>query len=783
MSAGRRALRLGVGSVHLLTGGVLRTPAFRYAAAKFVATGLLLLTAFWRALIPGGLVGATWTIALSATGAMLLANLLAKWRLKPAARAYRDAFGNPLLMVLSLTGVAIPLATGLALPFIRRFVPTVATYAVSHRSLLALVTVACFVLFTSITALSYRYGSGKRRAAQVAIAPALAAVFGGTVTAWNDVAGVAHRKDGSFFISPVPAGAFTQPLASAAKIAQILPQYAIAEFSTPQQITLLPIDQVDGELHRRESQAGSEGLIVATERITDTAARSENTRLRLTPGVTGGGAGTLSMLAADAGQSLVEFQPENRLAFFATVPPVVLSLRTRFAEALRLESTPWSIELEVEMAPNPDGGDDRIEVVRMIRGGAALGLGVEKRLAILRDLVLVVPGGGSGWTVHDDPVTAAVTLSYGKPLQLPKQVSMESLLPTAIRPDQWNQLTLGLGANGERVGINLQYGPHTLISGPVGSGKTVALLQLAASALSTGHQIVLIDPTKAGLDFLKIRPFCSVWAVTLQDAQAAIEAVYEEGQRRKGLLQKYEEVKWSDLPAAVRMAENIHPTTVIIDEFMALALQEPVPKLDRDHPLVLVANERNSARAILLANVGSIARELRFSGIFLALAMQRADAGQLAGFGEVRSNLSSALQLAAPGKVPASETLRMVFPGESTAEAARVLADLDDGHSRGLAVIGAEGGSVQGFRVGYAPAREMPELLQSIGVEPAVKWIVKPTASSNPEPWRRRKVDPDVSEAPPIETVESAFTLSLDDLDREPEVLQPAPPIPNFWSK
>jgi hypothetical protein len=730
-------------------------------------------------------VGLGFALALTGAAALALGGLSASTTATNTLSGWGAAVRFPFASFTLATGIALPIAATIWAPSISHLAPTIATFLATHRWQMAALSVACFVGFSIFAARAHSTGSAAQEKVRLQYAASLAKAFpgAGSESLWLEKAGISLRGSArdELHVNPAPPGLV---LADANdNLAREMPEFCLGPSTNQQQLVLIPLTRDPAEAERREMMRRSGGLVSHTIKMPDTASRTHHFLFRLAPGISPTRAHDVEVFARTQNLELVHWLPQYGEAYCGQFTPEVAALRTRLAAALKVERTPWDLELVVTTVW--DAGRQRIDAVKLVRGGALIGLGVEKRLAVLQELVLVLPGGSSGWKIHDDLGTAEVTFTFGEKAILPGLVPMQDLVPSMVQKDQWNKLTLGVNAQGEQVGFNLKSGPHSLIAGPTGSGKTVALLQLVVSALSSGHRIILIDPTKAGLDFIKVKPYCSAWAETLQEAQTVIEAVYAEGQRVKQVLKRHEEVNWADLSEEVRQAENIHPTLCVVDEFMALSLQEPVPALDRDHPLVVAANERNSARAILLANVGSIARELRFSGIFLALAMQRPDAGQLKGFGEIRSNLTSALQLNAPGKQPAIETLRMVFPGDAAAEAARVLAELDDGVSRGLAAVGADGGSVQGFRVGYAPAKEIPELLESIGVQPAVKWTLDATSTSEPEPWQRKKqaTEPEV-----VETVETEFTFTLDDLDLEPAepvALKPAPaPLiqPDFWA-
>ena len=147
--------------------------------------------------------------------------------------------------------------------------------------------------------------------------------------------------------------------------------------------------------------------------------------------------------------------------------------------------------------------------------------------------------------------------------------------------------------------------------------------------------------------------------------------------------------------------------------------------------------------------------------------MQRPDTGQLSGFGEIRSNLTSAIQLIKPGSMPASETLRMLFPGEQTHAAAETIKQLDDGSSKGLALVAADGGDVTGFRVAFTPVPEIPGLLEGIDLQRPPQWDLTALLETEPEPLTRiEKPKPQT----PVET--PALEFSLEDLDSVPDAVE-----------
>src|SRR5699024_12037497 len=65
---------------------------------------------------------------------------------------------------------------------------------------------------------------------------------------------------------------------------------------------------------------------------------------------------------------------------------------------------------------------------------------------------------------------------------------------------------------------------------------------------------------------------------------------------------------------------------VVVDELTGLFMLEEVPKLAKDDPLRIEAEEINSQKSRLKRNIKKIAAELRFVGIKLLLSTQVASA-------------------------------------------------------------------------------------------------------------------------------------------------------------
>ena len=430
------------------------------------------------------------------------------------------------------------------------------------------------------------------------------------------------------------------------------------------------------------------------------------------------------------GLQMVEFDPYGGFALACTMDEQTVKIRNKLAAVLKCD--PWALEIVCDSIFDEKLGRDRLDKVCIVKIPSQ-GISAEKRTTLWHEIIPMLDDGSNGWVVEEDTVSNQIQLSYGPKKRLPDLVPLESLMPTSLNLDAWAKIPLGIDAEGHQVCTNLESNVHGVYAGPTGTGKTILLLTHAVGALARGHRLIMIDAIKAGLDFQAIQPWCSGWADDLESAQVMIEAVYAEVTRRKVVLTNLEGVddaKVSDVSPEVQRRYQLFPMTVIIDEYASMVMEEAVHKsLPKDSPYRVEAEARNAHRAVIATVVGNIAREARFAQIHLVLALQRADASITGG--NMRSNLTHAVQLAPPGKPISREALTMLFPGDTGPQAAAALSELDDGESRGLAVMAAEGGTVTGFRVAYTKkASEIPPLLEAVPVPLPTPFIVKPSQNA-----------------------------------------------------
>lgn len=546
---------------------------------------------------------------------------------------------------------------------------------------------------------------------------------------------------------PLPAGVLVKLADLEARTAQFLPEYRVLTADPAGGVLLVPVDTETQA--RREIMAASDGLVTAIREIAGGLPGEQE--WTLSPAVSPAWGARIDAVARQRGATLVRWTPYDRAATVAVLDPLTTDVRARVAGLVRCD--PWDLELTTV-----PGDTHPLASVTITRMPAYTG----DRARLWRDIVIpALPGGNPGWGVEDRPAEGQTRLTWAETPVLPARVDLADVLPAQLAPEAWSRIPLGVGVDGAQVEVDLAAGPHTLVVGPTGSGKTVALVALVAQAVARGHEVVMIDPTKAGLDFAALRPFMTAWADDYPTARAAMEAVYEEVGRRKAVLRREVAVKWSDLSADVRQREGIRPLIVLLDEYGSLALDATVPKgLDKSDPLVTQAVALNASKAVVKELVGRVAREARFVGIHLMIALQRPDVAVM-GSGELRSNLTSAIQLVPPGRGISGDALRMVFSGDVVDAAAETIRVLDDGTSRGLAVMAAEGGSARGVRVAYAPMAAIPPLLDQLGVPRiAAPWNLTAPASGTP-PVEGRVIEESATALPEVDL--SALAQPADD--------------------
>lgn len=514
---------------------------------------------------------------------------------------------------------------------------------------------------------------------------------------------ISPNGDGSFAISPVPAAAALRGRDELEqRVAQLMPDMTILGFSADRIDLGLAPDEV---LESRDIMAQSGGLIVGMADEVDTDARPNAARWSLAPGTSPAQAAQAQAHALSKGLSLVEWNPYEGFAIVARLSPLARQVRLAVAAGFGVVDRPWEVEAEATPGETDDVPVAEVRVIRTPSGMA------DRRGRALSDALLRIPGGNADWIISDDLIAGTSVLTHRPKRVLPGLVRLADM--QAIKTD-WSVIPIGLDAFGKPVCLRIGSAPHALLVGPTNSGKSVAMTTAIVGALQRGHEVIVLDAMKAALDFMPLEPWIRYTGRTLDEVAAGLKAVYDEGTRRKGVLQQHRVPKWSKLPLEVREAEGIRPLTIVVDEYTSTIIEEKVAaSLPKDSPLRLDAERANISKAYIAMYVGKIAREMRFVGLHLQVALQRPDAKLLDG--EIRQNLTSRVQLVPPGEVPARETLGMILTTPAQIESAYTeLMALDDGVSPGIGVVAGESGAARVVRAAYADETELAGLLADV---------------------------------------------------------------------
>lgn len=316
----------------------------------------------------------------------------------------------------------------------------------------------------------------------------------------------------------------------------------------------------------------------------------------------------------------------------------------------------------------------------------------------------------------DTAPTASITL--------PERVSGLPLLPAVYSPEDWAELPIGRGPSlkevrrgsglGRKVhSLDLAVNPNTLVLGSCGTGKSVLLRQIAAAAVSRGHDVHLIEPTKRGVEFRALRPWLASSAAEYPAAASTLESLVGEANRRVGLLDTHSVGHWSDLPDDVRSAEGVWPITVIVDEYASLARTTPVPRSTDglDPEMLREIQEHNEAVARIMASIGTLLRRSRYAGIHLVICAQRVEYPAFQGGLE---HFGSVVYMLRENNNPTS--LAMAFNGKASAEDVDAAIDgIGDASSlKGAAVMADASGEVTVFRAAYATPEQLADGLREL---------------------------------------------------------------------
>lgn len=206
----------------------------------------------------------------------------------------------------------------------------------------------------------------------------------------------------------------------------------------------------------------------------------------------------------------------------------------------------------------------------------------------------------------------------------------------------------GVEPSGDTYVTDLRNGPHMLVGGTTGSGKTVFLYSLLACILETQYledvQLAIIDPKLTNFMFFRNLPNLVTDDIITEASEAYDlfdRLVNEEIPRRKEILEESGSVDIVDHNS--RTDDPLSPMVVVVDEYADLldAAEDDADQLE--------------------TNVRRIAQIARSVGIHLVIATQRPSANI------INTDLRSNLDMRAAFRVPSDSDSRVILD-ESGAE-------------------------------------------------------------------------------------------------------------------
>lgn len=415
--------------------------------------------------------------------------------------------------------------------------------------------------------------------------------------------------------------------------------------------------------------------------------------------------------AAQQGLDLVGWDSDAKVATFAVLTPTVREIRGAWARTLKVQ--PHEVDVFAEYSKD----EPRFE--RIVARVPSTSITADRRVSNLQELAAAIPGFTSGWSIEENTLTGRVDFTYGVKAELPRLVPLADILPDCLSPEDWAFSAFGKDAFGRISGHDLSRGPHTLLFGPTNSGKTVAINAMLVSRLVRGHDLLIIDPTKA-LDFPWAEEFALAIATTYAEAHAAIDWVTAEHERRKAIMQKHRVPNWKKLAPEVRAAEGIKPLTVLADELTTLLQPVKVNQaLPKGSPERAAMEAESLAVATIDEGLRKVTAVMRASGIFAILATQKAKGENMGVNGTtLRSNSQNAVYIHPVGTNAEKAAVSLLF--DSRTDDAVALAEAMGGPNSplhpGVAVTMAESGDLAALRVAYAEPEDIPALLHARGV-------------------------------------------------------------------
>lgn len=277
---------------------------------------------------------------------------------------------------------------------------------------------------------------------------------------------------------------------------------------------------------------------------------------------------------------------------------------------------------------------------------------------------------------------------------------------------------LALGKPGEKTGpevkLDWNASAFTLLGGLPGSGKSVTINSLIASAVASGAELVIVDTPDKSVDFTWCQQWCRPggWGgENLAEAATALGLVYQAGQQRAKILREKGVESWLKLPKS----EQFNAIEVIVDELSGLMAQDPVPKgVPKDHQIVIEAMQTNMVKAFINHFITKIIAEMRFVGIRMLLSTQVTNANT----GVPPSTRNKMGNFFLQGSSPSKSARNQAFPDADAVPVVPEYLRAAGKRSKGVGVVQLEGQEPAVFKSYYADLSDYRAAIEAAGVRP-----------------------------------------------------------------
>lgn len=268
-------------------------------------------------------------------------------------------------------------------------------------------------------------------------------------------------------------------------------------------------------------------------------------------------------------------------------------------------------------------GEELVAVDVRHEAGTRLASG-QHRHRVERVVSTMLPGRWRAlWKLEEDTVRFEVRPTLPALVEHP---------PAVVTPATQDRLPLAVGEDGEILEWNLRgLGPHLMVVGRTGTGKTVVINGVVMEAAARGVPVWICDPKR--IEFMGLRrwPNVQVVATTVEHMVALIYRAWDEMERRYALVE-----------AGLADEGDFTPLILVLDEYRDL-----VGMINEWYARIKVRGM--PSRCSAFEKFTSLARRGRSARVHLILGTQRPDADILAGGGsgggELRDNFATRISL------------------------------------------------------------------------------------------------------------------------------------------